>query len=400
MADSTDLSAAKAKPNYADFVIASVAGLALAITSLFICVVPLTNIAGARDFVVFWATGQQLVHHANPYDGEAMGRIERSAGLPAIDGVMYMRNLPWSLPLAFPLGFLGLRLAVLFWSLSLLVCLLLSVRILWRMHGSPGNYLHWLGLSFEPALLCLMMGQTSLFALMGYVLFLYLHQKRPFLAGVSLWLCVLKPHLFLPFGLVLLAWILVSRSYKLLAGVSAAMAFSCAAAFCMDPAAWADYLQMMRTAGIEDAHIPCLSVALRFWIAPHLLWFSWLPVALGCIWALGYFFMHRHAWDWMREGSLLMLVSLLATPYSWVYDDSLAMPALLHGAYQTRARLLLAILAIASLLLEIELLCGVKIYTSFYLWTTPAWFLWYLCATALGKRPVANAIQGGVALAE
>jgi hypothetical protein len=47
---------------------ASVIGLMLAFTALFLGVMPLTDMAGKRDFVVYWATGQQLVHHANPYD--------------------------------------------------------------------------------------------------------------------------------------------------------------------------------------------------------------------------------------------------------------------------------------------------------------------------------------------
>jgi len=74
--------------------------MALAITALFLCVAPLTgNIAGARDFVVYWATGQQLVHHGNPYDVDAMMRIEIAAGLPGKYGVLFMRNPPGRCPL-------------------------------------------------------------------------------------------------------------------------------------------------------------------------------------------------------------------------------------------------------------------------------------------------------------
>ena len=36
--------------------------------------------AGTRDFVSYWASGQLLVHHANPYDGNAILSIERSGG--------------------------------------------------------------------------------------------------------------------------------------------------------------------------------------------------------------------------------------------------------------------------------------------------------------------------------
>jgi hypothetical protein len=380
MASKTELPTFRAKYDIADLSIAGITGLAFALVALFLCVAPRTNISGASDYIAFWATGQQLVHHANPYDGDAMMRIEHSAGHPDMYGVMLMRNPPWALPLAFPLGFIGLRVGLLLWSLALIACLIVSVRILWRMHGRPSAPLHWLGYSFLPAPLCVIMGQTSLFALLGYVLFLDLHGRRPFLAGICLWLCALKPHLFLPIGIVLLAWILVSRSYKILAGAAVAIAASCAITFWIDSAAWSDYAQMMRTTGIERDHIPCLSVALRFWLSPQTVWLAWLPAAMGSAWALGYFWSRRHAWDWMNDGSLLMLVSLLLAPYSWVYDDALAIPALLHGAFLTRFRPLLAALAFASLLIEVELLRGIRMSTAFYLWTAPTWLAWYFLA--------------------
>jgi hypothetical protein len=341
--------------------------------------------AGSRDFVAYWATGQQLVHHANPYDREAMTRIERAAGL-SVDGVLLMRNPPWALPLAFPLGFLGLRMAATLWSLALAACLLVSVRLVWLLHGSPGNRLHWLGYSFTPALICLTMGQTSLFALLGLVLFLRFHGTRPFVAGISLWLCALKPHLFLPFAVVLLAWILTSRSWRVLAGAAAALAASCAATCCIDPAAWTHYLEMMRAPAIEKEFIPCLSDALRLWLWPQATWLQYLPAALCCAWALAYFWPRRHAWDWTTNGSPLMLVSIVAAPYCFLYDQGLAIPALLDGAYKTRSRALLAILAYMSILVDVEL-CGVRITSALYLWTAPVWLAWYLLASAYAGAP-------------
>jgi Glycosyltransferase family 87 len=383
MASTTDLPAGKKHRDIVELSIALVCGLAFAITSLFLCVVPFSgDIAGSRDFVVFWATGQQLVHHANPYDLEAMSRLEKSAGLEVGNAALFMRNPPWGLALAAPLGFIGVRTGALLWSLLMLGCLLLSVHILWRMHGRPGNRLHWLALSFGPALICIMMGQTALLALLGYVLFLYLHRTRPFLAGAALWLCLLKPHLFVPFGVVLLAWIAVFKSYKLLAGVVVSMACSCALTWWLYPTAWTDYARMMHGAGLDTEYIPCLIVALRLWLSPHAMWLEYLPPALGCAWALGYFWPRRHAWDWARYGGLLVLVSLVAAPYSWIYDGGLAIPALLQGAYLTRSRALLVALAVASLAVEIQLVGGIKITSPLYLWTAPAWLAWYLLARA------------------
>jgi hypothetical protein len=396
MASKPERSAAPEKYDIADLSIAGVTGLAFAFIVLFICVVPLTNIASGRDFIVYWATGQQLVHHASPYDADAMMRIEHSAGLTADTGAMLMRNPPWALPLAYVLGFLGLQIGAFLWSQALLACLIVSVGLLWHMHGRPGNHLHWLGISFAPALLSLTMGQTSLFMLLGLVLFLRLHRSHPFLAGMSIWICALKPHLFLPLGVVLLTWILFSRSYKILAGATVAMAASCAAAFCIDPAAWADYAHMMRTTGAVTEQVPCLSVALRVWLSPPTMVLNYLPAALGCAWALVYFWPRRHAWDWMKDGSLLMLVSLLTAPYSWIYDDGLAIPALLQGAYLTRSRISLVVLALASVLLEIEFLTSVKIFSFFYLWTAPAWLAWYLFATKLKGTQAEKIRSNGV----
>lgn len=383
MASSKNPAATAPNRDIVEFSIALVCGLAFAFTALFLCVVPLSGkVAGSRDFVVFWATGQQLIHHANPYDLQAMSQLERSAGLDLGPAALFMRNPPWGLPLAAPLGFLGVRSGALLWSLLMLGCLVLSVHLLRRMHGNPANRLHWLALSFGPALICVMLGQTALLALLGYVLFLYLHRTRPFLAGITLWLCMLKPHLFVPFGVVLLVWIVLARSYKLLAGALVAMASSCALTWWLYPAAWTDYAKMMHAAGLDTEYIPCLTVVLRLRFFPHAMWLQYLAPALGCAWALAYFWNRRHAWDWNRHGSLLVLVSLVAAPYSWIYDGGLAIPALLDGAYRTRSRALLVVLAIASLTVEIQLVGGVRITSPLFLWTAPAWLAWYLFAVA------------------
>ncbi len=381
MASTHDLPPAQERRDFAEVAIAVVAGLALALTILFIFAVPVAgNLAASRDFVAYWATGQQLVRHANPYDLDAISALEHSAGL-TVKAVLIMRNPPWALPLAYPLGFLGLRVAAISWTLLLLGCLLISVRMVRELHGSPPNRIHWLGLAFTPALICLTMGQTALLSLLGLVLFLRFYRRRPFAAGAALWLCSLKPHLFLPFAAALAAWIVVSRSYKVLAGAAAALALSSTAAFLIDPTAWSAYTRMMRSPTVESEFIPCLADAMRYWLDPRAVWLQYLPAALGCLWALIYFWRRRIAWDWLSCGSPLMLVSLLAAPYCWFYDQGLAIPALLDGAYATRSRNLLAFLALAILLADIEI-CVVKVISPLWLWTAPAWFVWYLFARA------------------
>jgi Glycosyltransferase family 87 len=380
MASQLDLPAQEHR-DLAEISIAVVAGLAFAITTLFIFAMPVAGkLAAARDFVSYWATGQQLIHHANPYDRDAIAVLEHSAGLNS-KAVLIMRNPPWALPLAYPLGFLPLRLAAILWTLLLLACLLISVRMVRELHGSPPNRLHWLGLSFTPALICLTMGQTALFGLLGLVLFLRFHRPRPFAAGAALWLCALKPHLFLPFAAALTLWIVVSRGYRLLAGFVAALAVSSGAAFAIDPSAWTDYTRLMRSPAVDNEFIPCLADAMRHWLNPGATWLQYLPSLLGCIWALIYYWRRRAQWNWVTDGSPLMLVSLVVAPYCWFYDQCLAIPALMYGVYTTRNRHLLTILAMLILLSFLEL-CFIQIISPLWLWTAPAWLAWYLFARA------------------
>lgn len=361
--------------------IAVVMGLALTLTVLFLCLIPFSgNMAGSRDFVCFWATGQQLVHHGDPYDWNQMERIEHAAGLEP-KGALLMRNPPWALPLVYPLGFVGIRVASVFWSLLLIACLVAAVRIVGQLHGSPSNLPLWLGVAFSPALICLTMGQTSLLSLLGLALFLKFHRNRPFAAGAAMWLCALKPQLFVPFSVVLLVWILVNRSYKILAGAGVTLVFSSLLATAIRPPAWQEYLHLMRSADVEDNLIPCLSDAIRFWIDPRAIWIQYVPAVICCVWALIYFWRRRHRWDWMDNGSPLLLVSLLGAPYCWFYDQCVAIPAILHGAYLTRRRWMLTVLAVIIVILDVEM-CKVKVLSPLYLWNVPLWLAWYLFARA------------------
>ncbi len=392
MAAMPEQSAASGRPrgDFADLTIALACGFALAATVLFLAALTFSRpLATSRDYIVYWATGQQLVHHANPYDPQAMGQVEHAAGFGA-KGSYYMRNPPWSLPLALPLGFVGAQVGALPWSLLMLALELLAVRILWTMYGRPGRHLEYLGYLFPPALVCIAMGQTSILTVLGLVLFMRLHRTHAFWAGAALWLCTLKPHLFVPFGVVLLVWIFVARKYRVLVGAAAAMAASCLLTAFVDPAAWTQYAQWAHQSGIANQFIPCLAVELRTLIDPRATWIAFVPCVGGAVWALIYFWPRRHEWDWVEDGNLLMMVSLLVAPYCWIWDQALAMPALLYAACRTPSRKLIATLALLYLVLETQPFYATALNSPIYVWVVPAWFAWYLVARASSRRAVAE----------
>jgi len=366
-----------------------VCSLVLAIFVLGICALIITgNNPVGRDVVSFWSAGHQLVHHANPYDNSSVLVMERSVGFSQQSQVLLMRNPPYALCLVIPLGFLSLRAASLLWSLTLLAAMVLSIHLLWQSLGRPRNKLHYLAYSFAPALLCILGGQTALFALLGLVLFLRFHQVHPFLAGVSLWLCALKPHLFLPFASVLLVWIVFRRAYRMLTGLAFALAASSLIAWLFDPLVWPQYIKMLHTSGIQDEFIPCISVALRFVIHRQTMALQSLPSAVACLWAIYFYWKRRAQWDWVQNGALLILVSVFASPYAWITDQSIMIPALLLGVYRATTRAQLGVFALASAAIEIAQILGANLHSALYLCTAPFWLAWYLYISLISRDQV------------
>jgi hypothetical protein len=382
------------RSDFADLMIGVACGFVLIVTTLLLAVLAQKGgLPSSCDFASYWATGQQLAHHANPYDASVMGDLERTAGYTG-QGSYYMRNPPWVLPLVLPLGYVSARIAVLPWSLLMLGLLFLSVQLLQPVLGLSGWQLRLLGCAFPPALQCVVVGQTSLFVLLGLVLFLRLHRTRPLLAGAALWLCTLKPHLFLPFGVILLVWIIFTRRYRILLGAAIAAVVSCLAALWIDPAGFSQYWRWAHDSGISAQPVPCLGVLLRRLIDPGAQWLVFVPAILACAWALAYFWPRRASWDWIEHGSLLMLVSIVAAPYCFLFDQSLALPAVLYAASRTSSRRMLAALAVLYLLVEIVpwFHFGPTAFFYSWLWQAPAWLAWYVLArrsTQQDASPVA-----------
>ncbi len=117
--------------------------------------------------------------------------------------------------------------------------------------GRPNTLLPLFGFLFAPVIVCLEAGQISLLFLLAVVLFLsFSIETRPFLAGIALFPCILKPHFFLPFAIVLLLWIVSRRTYAVLAGfLTAVLAGLALTIVSFDQAILSQYREMMAREG-------------------------------------------------------------------------------------------------------------------------------------------------------
>jgi hypothetical protein len=360
------------------------AGLITATGFLFISAVIFAGLAkanpGGKDFIEYWAAAQGLVH-GNPYDHDFILGIQRAAGFtPARPEYWY--SPPPAFLLALPLGYVSAHTGLVLWTIFHFSCLSLSLWLLWRLHGRPDSLLHLFGYLFAPAVICLGAGQISIYFLLGVTLFLTFHRSRLFLAGMALFPCILKPHLFLPFALVLLLWIVSRKAYWIAAGFLATVAAGGGLALAYDPHIWSHYTGMMKTEGMLNEYIATLSVSLRFVVDRHAAWIQFIPAWAACGWAVWYFWTRRTRWNWMDQGLLVLLVSVMCAPYGWFFDESVLLPAVLTGVWRAKLsnRPLWPIALIGAVALT-EVFRSVKLMSPFYLWSTPAWLGWYLYAT-------------------
>ena len=344
------------------------------------------NNVAAHDFIAYWSAGKLLAAHGNPYDSSAVLAVQRSAGFDQGLHPLLMRNPPPSLWIAWPFGYMSLRLGALIWSAILAISLGLSVWMLRTVYRQQSSISILLGISFAPVLACLLAGQSSILVALGYTLFLRFHRIKPLWAGLGLWACAIKPHLFIPVVLVLLLWSFTNKKNSAIAFAGLSITISSLAALLFDPHIYSHYREMLSNPVLRNEFIPCISIALRALSPRHPAVMQFLPVTIACIWAAFYYLRHANEWRWEDHGNLLLLVSLATAPYAWVSDQAVALPAIIQLS-GIRSRTILALTALASATIEIQVLSRVSFHSPAFLWSAPAWLLLYLIASRQRLRP-------------
>lgn len=340
-----------------------------------------------RDYITYWASGRQLLAHKNPYDASALLALDHSAGAVG-DRVAIIRYPPNGLLFELLLAQFGPRTGGIVWILALIAALMISIRLLRQMMDPTGDRTHLLGYLFPPVLCCLLAGQIGIFLLLAFTLFLYLHERRPLLAGAALSFCLTKPHLVALPLLVLLVWSVSRRRFQILAGGAATLLVCGLLPLYFDGHIWSHYLVGFRGEHIENEFIPVLSFVFRMLVRRQWQMLQFLPMFCGLIWAVVYFWRRRDSWEWVRDGSFLIAVGVMVAPYAWITDESLALPAVLFGLYALprtgRSIVPYAILAAAGLA---EVLFALPPGSGVYLWTAPAWVAWSVYANRAVPAP-------------
>jgi Glycosyltransferase family 87 len=291
-----------------------------------------------------------------------------------------------------PLGLLNAYWARVVWLAVLLASLILSMRISWRMYGDgirPPTVFLLAGYLFAPVPACLAAGQLGLVLLLGIVLFLFLVERHPLLAGAALLIPCAKPRLFSLLWPILAIWIASRKKWSLAVGFALAFSSAVAMAWAFDLAVFWHYREMLRQSSIQFEFIPALSGVLRLIFFRRLFWAQFLPLAAGLLWSGWYYCKNRRIWSWKEHGPALLVVSVLTTPYAWITDEAILLPAILQGVlwvYRAkpnltlRSQLAISVFACLDGLLLLILRAKIPFATGIYFWSSLVWVSWYWSA--------------------
>jgi hypothetical protein len=351
--------------------------------------------AAGRDSISYWAAGNLLLHRQNPYAAQSILAQERTQGYAAAKPLV-LRTPPWSLWMVLPLGFLTAYWAWIAWLALLLISLVIAMRISWRMYGDgphASNIFLLTGYLFAPVAACLVASQLGLVLLLGIVLFLLLEEEHPFLAGAVLLIPFAKPHIFGLLWPILAIWIFTRKKWYLLAGMAAAFLLTNSIALTFDTSIIQHYRAMVQQQAIQHEFIPALSGMLRLLFFRRLFWVQFLPTALGLLWSFWYYWKNHRTWSWRRHGLALLVVSIVTTPYSWITDEVVLLPAILQGALwlnrvdlKVRSQLLILLFVFLDLLILLILRAQVPPSTGIYFWSSLVWFSWYWYARSFAAK--------------
>ncbi len=285
---------------------------------------------GAVDFTEYGAAARVLANGGNPYDGRSLLAFQTPVGWVDSRAQM-MWNPPWVFPLVLPLAWLPWGSGFLTWSAVQGAVILWASVAAWRLYGGADRWM-WvpilLAVAFAPMLFLMRLGQISGFMLFGLVGFLAaMRMGRPGWAGVAMAFTAVKPHLLLPFAVLLACDAIVTPKTRKAVLVGGGILIGCALfPMVWNTDVWSQYVAGTRAPSDEfhystaDWDPPILASKLGTYFDNSMA-VQFVPSVVATLMLIGYWFRQRKVWNWEQELPRIALVSFLTTGYgAWGFD--------------------------------------------------------------------------------
>jgi Glycosyltransferase family 87 len=349
-----------------------------------------TSRASSNDFAFYWTAAKIVLEGGNPYSLSDTLALQRRLDFLG-KGRLIMLNPPWALPLVAPFGLLSFSTGKSLWLLLSLGLMFISILWLWEIYGAGRDPLiGWIvACTFLPVAVVLAIGQIGpliLFGLAGYLRFEARHED--FVAGAFLFLVALKPHLVWLLWIALWLCALYQRRWKPLLAFLATLAVAGFLAILLDHSAFYQYAGLFGREKTVFQETPTLGGLLR-----HVSGFppmQLLPLGVAVAWFTAYWVRWSSSWEWRFHLPIVLLVSMVATPYSYFFDQVVLLPSVFCAtAFVLRSRRSLwprAAIAYLSMNCFVLLLILTRHTTLSYSWTALAWLILFVILQYQGAQ--------------
>ena len=295
------------------------------------------------DFFTFWLSGWMVWQGQQPYDQSQWLANNHFFGAEWIPNPTFVYPLPLAILFA-PLGSLDLLQAAKIWVLLSSLMVLASAVLLLSLWTSPTKWSFLLPtvvgfFTFRAVLIVLRTAQLGALWLLIISLVIWFWKRRCWwCGGLLLPFLMLKPSFgFLIFGLAAI-WLLVDRRLGALFGMVISGLALLIIGWLIDPAWIQHYLSIGGEKLARDfGYFPTLWGFLYMFFQQNLMRTAQVGVAISIliVTMLLVIFLHwKNRLDPEKVMSLIILVSLLLTPYLWAYDHILLLlPIMISMGY-------------------------------------------------------------------
>jgi hypothetical protein len=157
-------------------------------------------------------------------------------------------------------------------------------------------------------------------------------------------------------------------------------------ALIFDPSVFQHYREMLRTAAIEAEFIPTVSGVLRLIFFRPYFRAQFVPMILALVWSVLVCIKNMSNWLWRDHGLTVMVISILATPYGWLTDEMVLLPAVLFAAmcvfgskqkFHMTTRIALLVFGFLKWMMLLLIASHIPLQSGIYFWSSLLWCAWY-----------------------
>ena len=294
--------------------------------------------AGDWDLQAYWSSAYLFAHRQDFSDPVALGEVEHTLTTRDDPETLFSWFSPIGNVVLLPFIMMSFSRAVYYWLILNIIILFYSTTLIWGNTDSRS----WIPLlavfSFSMSVISLIFGQINFMEVLGLALFLLLTKSnKPYLAGASIVLTTIKPHLVILTLPILFLDLLRKREWKTLTGFFVTLGFCFAVLFAFYPP-WIQSFWKVITSGMstvrETPTINGLLVLMGENTVGKLIWFVALLTAIAWWW------LHGQDWDRRTFIDISVTVGLIVSPIGWSYDQvMLIFPILTLLAWVVRGKL-------------------------------------------------------------